>query len=610
MPAEPKACCICCGVEPQQVAHRGRGGQRAGGAGGVEHLVVRAAEELADADADLVAGDRGRQQLAAASAERLRHRQRRREHHRGRMEHRAVVHVVLLGEVRGRGVDHRREQRACVPRAVISTSDGPVGRPHRRAKRAIASTGRAPLPASAEPNQSSSRSSARRTHRRRDVARSAGRRRSAASVAVGMRSFMRRARRSDGVRRVQARDRRRRRSPARAGWRRCARRAPAPGPCAASKPLRHARRQQRRHRRRPACRPRPSARARCSCGCAHTSPMSFTRALAICAASSRCDHLLGVERRRTPRRSARAARRARRRAARWTSKRGSAASAGCRSTLLAEHHPLALVLQPEHHRPAVAGGERAVGIDRRVRGAGARRRRGAVDRRSTADSSSTRPCSRASTRRCGCRARSCPRCDQRREDAAVRVHAGGDVGDRAAGLGRLVGRAGDRQEARLALDQQVVGLLVAVRAPSGRRRSPRCRRRSAAGCARCSASYDRPRRAAAPGARFCTSTSARATALASTSAAPRMLEVERQAFLRAVGPDEVRGQAAHALVVAAREVADAGALDLDHARAEVGELARAERRRDRVLERDDGDAIERSCAHQNDRGRPSTCSAT
>ena len=73
----------------------------------------------------------------------------------------------------------------------------------------------------------------------------------------------------------------------------------------------------------------------------------------------------------------------------------------------------------------------------------------------------------------------------------------------------------------------------------------------------------------------------------------RMLDVEREAFLRAVGPDEVRREAADALVVGAREVADAGSLDLDHARAEVGELARRERRGDRVLERDDGDAGER-----------------
>ena len=72
-----------------------------------------------------------------------------------------------------------------------------------------------------------------------------------------------------------------------------------------------------------------------------------------------------------------------------------------------------------------------------------------------------------------------------------------------------------------------------------------------------------------------------------------MLDVERQAFLGAVGPDEVRGEAAHARVVAAGEVADAGTLDLDDAGAEVGELARRERRGDRVLERDDGESLER-----------------
>ena len=77
----------------------------------------------------------------------------------------------------------------------------------------------------------------------------------------------------------------------------------------------------------------------------------------------------------------------------------------------------------------------------------------------------------------------------------------------------------------------------------------------------------------------------------------RVLQIEREAFLGAVGPHEVRSQAAHALVVAAREVAHAGTLDLDDARAEVGELARAERRRDGVLERDDCDAFQWSRRH-------------
>ena len=102
-------------IEPEQMPGRRGGGQRAGGAGGVEHLVVRAAQKLADTNADLVARHRGRQQLWPAGAERLGPRQRHRKDHRGRMEHRAVVHIVLLGHVRSRGVDHRREVRAAAP---------------------------------------------------------------------------------------------------------------------------------------------------------------------------------------------------------------------------------------------------------------------------------------------------------------------------------------------------------------------------------------------------------------------------------------------------------------------------------------------------------------
>ena len=118
------------GRQPQQLAHRRRRGQRAGGAGGVEDLVVRAAEELADADADLVAGHRGREQLAARAPQRLRHRQRRRKHHRGRMEHRAVVHVVLLGHVRRRGVDRIAATSGLRAAAVDQDLARAVGRAH------------------------------------------------------------------------------------------------------------------------------------------------------------------------------------------------------------------------------------------------------------------------------------------------------------------------------------------------------------------------------------------------------------------------------------------------------------------------------------------------
>src|SRR6185295_6606982 len=50
-----------------------------------------------------------------------------------------------------------------VRRREISTSHGPSAGPCSSAKRPIVSTGRAPLPANAEPNQSRNRSSARRT---------------------------------------------------------------------------------------------------------------------------------------------------------------------------------------------------------------------------------------------------------------------------------------------------------------------------------------------------------------------------------------------------------------------------------------------------------------
>ncbi|CAH0301155.1 hypothetical protein SRABI70_04374 [Pseudomonas sp. Bi70] len=71
-----------------------------------------------------------------------------------------------------------------------------------------------------------------------------------------------------------------------------------------------------------------------------------------------------------------------------------------------------------------------------------------------------------------------------------------------------------------------------------------------------------------------------------------LFEVEGQAFLGAVGPHEVRGQTIDPLVVTAGEVAAAGALDLDHPGAHVGELTGAEWRRNGVFQADHGDAVQ------------------
>ena len=88
----------------------------------------------------------------------------------------------------------------------------------------------------------------------------------------------------------------------------------------------------------------------------------------------------------------------------------------------------------------------------------------------------------------------------------------------------------------------------------------------------------------------------------------RLAEIEHDQFLAAVEPDEIAAFAVHEVVIAAREVAFRP-LDLDDARAGVGQPAGAHRRRDRLLERDDEEAGKGEDVAQYDLGNPSTCSA-
>ena len=111
------------------MAHRGRRRQRACGAGGVEDAVVRAAQKFAHADADFVTHNRGSQQLATAGANGLRHRHRRRKHDGGRVKHRAVVHIVLLGHMRCGRIGHGGQVGAGA-RAVNDHLAGTGGRAH------------------------------------------------------------------------------------------------------------------------------------------------------------------------------------------------------------------------------------------------------------------------------------------------------------------------------------------------------------------------------------------------------------------------------------------------------------------------------------------------
>ena len=181
---------------------------------------------------------------------------------------------------------------------------------------------------------------------------------------------------SDRPRRRAARGSRARRSPARPAPRRCARPAPAPGSIRGSTSQLPGGSSAGTG---PADVPTSRQRSRAaSCGCSHTSCMVFTRALAIFAASSRSSTCGRGQRgegvddelpQRVP-------------LGHPAGVAGEPRVGGQLGPLqhdLAEADPLALVLQAQHHRTAVAGRERAVRVDGGVRGPGPRRRRRAVE---------------------------------------------------------------------------------------------------------------------------------------------------------------------------------------------------------------------------------------
>ena len=171
VPAEPNACCICVGVRLEQAARprrrrrpcpRCRSCGRSGSASG--RGTRRRGCRLRSRPRWRSARSRPEAPIACATASAGGKDDGR------RMEHRAVVHVVLLGEVRGRRVDHRGEQRRLTSRGESGSRTGRSAGPMRlrRTPRCV-STGRAPLPASAEPNQSRNRSSVRSTTGARDA---------------------------------------------------------------------------------------------------------------------------------------------------------------------------------------------------------------------------------------------------------------------------------------------------------------------------------------------------------------------------------------------------------------------------------------------------------
>ena len=94
---------------------------------------MRAAEKFSDADADFVTGDGGGQQIASGASPRLSDGERRWKHDGAWMKHRAIVNIVLFGEMRRRGVDHRGKERRGPPTRDEHFGRA-IGRPHLQRK--------------------------------------------------------------------------------------------------------------------------------------------------------------------------------------------------------------------------------------------------------------------------------------------------------------------------------------------------------------------------------------------------------------------------------------------------------------------------------------------
>ena len=262
---------------------------------------------------------------------------------------------------------------------------------------------------------------------------------------------------------------------------------------------------------------------------------------------------------------------------------------GLAEDLVAEAGEFALVLDAEENRFSVARPERPVRRHGGVRRAGARWGGAAV---SGEIGGKAEPLAeRFEHRDVECRAligRGAP--EKRREDPGERIHAGSDIGDRNARLRRGFRRAGHRKHAGLALHEEVIralGAVGAVLAVAGNGAPDQ------AGVPRAQFLGAQPEPGRGTGRKVLDEDVRLSDELCEDRLCFRVLGVERQAFLRPVDPDEVRRKSFDRGVVAARSVANARALDLDHARAEFRELPRGERRRDDLLQSDDRDSRQR-----------------
>jgi hypothetical protein len=237
---------------------------------------------------------------------------------------------------------------------------------------------------------------------------------------------------------------------------------------------------------------------------------------------------------------------------------------------------------------AVARLEGAVGADGRVREADARRlHAGALEVKQR----HVHPVRHAVEQRDG-NALAAPgdaALDQRLQHGGVRHGAAGDVADGEADAPRPLGAAGDGGEAGLRLHQEVVGLhrgVFALLAVAGDVHGDQARMaRAQLGAAEAGSAHGAGGKVLDEDIRLGEDTLQQRLVVG-------RLDVEAEALLAAVQPDEIGGQAVAGGVVLAREVA-LGALQLDDARPCVGEFGGAGGRGHRLFHRDDEQALER-----------------
>ncbi len=324
-----------------------------------------------------------------------------------------------------------------------------------------------------------------------------------------------------------------------------------------------------------------------SCGWSSTSPTSRTSPQGIPASSSRSAHAAAGASASAASSSGSSSARAATRAS-FVAKRSSLGELGPAEHVPAERLPV--LRREDGHRDElpVAGAVGPVGAEERMVEAGALRQLAAVPPhvREVAEPVEHRVEERDLDVRAlaGLRA-----ADERGERGDGRVRAGAEVAGGEADAGRLLRRPGDRHESGLALHDEVVGVSLRVRAF----------RAVAAdldvddvGAQAADGRLVEPDAGRPPGREVLEEDVGAADEGFQVGAALRVADVELDALLAAVDPDEAAREAGGDRVPPARDVAAARLLDLHDVGAEVGEEPRAERPREPDLARDDANAPE------------------